>query len=987
MLKRSQVNMAALIALGVITPFAAYAQSVQPQVVEVTGSRIRSAAAESPSPLTVISSEEIASSGVANLQDLLLKMPAMGSPSISRTNSNFSTASAGVATIDLRNLGTSRTLVLINGRRVVAGVPGDSAVDFNTIPADFIERIEVLTGGASSVYGSDAVAGVVNVILKRKLDGLSIDVQTGQSEKGDDRKNKASISWGTTGNEGRSSLMANFTISDQGAVYSRDRAASAVDQASVGAFVTGEPADLFKVQRPFYSSFAPQGRFFINPGKSSASRTFDANGNLIPFSTNGPAGDGVGATGFNRSEYRTIAIPTRRMLFSTKGEHAITDSHRAFFEGTLASSRTTTLLEPFPADIGTEAFPDKKYIPADFRLANGTIVRNPLIPQSLYDLLNDVDGDGLKEYSATRRLSEVGNRGNTANRDTFRFATGLKGDLAKGWTYDSYISYGSTKESQVGGGQYNTMNMRNALQAIPDLDDIDGDGNTAEAICMDANARAGKCVPINIFGYNSISAEALKYILAPSHLSTHTTQTLAGGVVSGEPVTLPAGPLGVALGVEYRRETSRSEFDALTQAGLNAGNEIPPTRGSFTVKEVFGEARIPLLKDKPFAKSVSTLIALRSGDYSSVGSTLSWNAGLEWALNDTLKFRGTRSLATRAPNINELYSPPSQTFPTGLVDPCKGVTATSVGVRDDRCRAADGVNANIAANGGTFTQTQSDLQGVSGYDRGNSALSEEKGRSLTLGLIFTPKHTPILKNFVFTADYFNIEIDQAIVGTPRAFILDQCYNGDTSFCRFIKRRSAAVGSNSAGSLEFIDSAVTNSGGLETEGIDFGFNFREKVGPGRLTGRLAYTHLMSGSVVPSAGAEPDVFAGEIGAAKRRFTLNLGYDIDKWSIRTTTTHIGKSALDDQFLTQFDDPAGSGNYLKAGSVTVSAKTYLDLQVAYAVSKRGQFYFGIDNALATKAPPIISGLPGNTTGAETAASVYDPIGRRIYLGFRGSF
>ncbi len=985
--KRSQLSGAVLILMGTLSPLVGMAQSTPQAVIEVTGSRIRSASAESPSPLTVISAQEIAASGVTNLQDLLLQMPEMGTPSISRTNSNFSTSSAGVATVDLRNLGTSRTLVLINGRRVVAGVPGSSAVDFNTIPAEFVERIEVLTGGASAIYGSDAVSGVVNVVLKRRLDGLVMDVQTGQSAEGDNKQNKASISWGGTSADGRSSLMANFTLSDQGAVYSRDRAASAVDQASLGAYFTGEPADLFTAQKPFYSSYAPQGRFFINPGVSSASRTFDKNGNLISFSTNGPAGDGVGATGFNRSEYRTIAIPTKRMLFSSKGEHAINDAHSVFFEGTFASTRTKTRLEPFPADIGTEAFPSTGYIPADFRLSNGSVVRNPIIPLSLYNLLNDVNGDGLKEYSATRRLAEVGNRFNSADRDTFRFATGFRGELTKGWDYDSYVSYGSNKESQVGGGQYNTMNMRNALMAVPDVNDVNGNGNRTEAVCLDADARAKGCVPINIFGYNSISPEALKYIIAPSSLNTFTSQTLVGGVVTGSPVKLPAGNLGVAFGAEYRRESSRSEFDALTQSGLNAGNAIPPTMGSFTVKEVFGEARIPLLKDLPMVKSLSSLVAVRSGEYSTTGNAVSWNAGIEWAFNNDVKFRGTKSLATRAPNINELYSPPSQTFPTGLIDPCKGVTAASVGTRDDRCRAATGVSANIAANGGVFAQTQSDQQGISGYDRGNTSLKQEQGRSLTLGFVVAPRSIPALKNFVFTADYFKIEIDQAIVETPRAFILDQCYNGNTSFCQFIKRRAAPVGANSAGSLEFIDSAVTNSGGLSTDGVDLAVSFRDKVGPGNMSGRLAYTRLLGGSVVPSAGAAPDVFAGEVGAAKNRVSLNLGYDYDKWGIRTTTTYIGKSALDDQFVTQFDDPAGSGNYLKAGAITVPAKTYMNLQVTYALSKKGQFYFGVDNAFDTKAPPIITGLPGNTTGAETAASVYDPIGRKFYVGVRGSF
>ena len=950
----------------------------QVQTLEVTGSRIRTASAESSSPVTVMTAEDIAASGVTNLQDLLLQMPEMGTPSISRTNSNFSTSSAGVSTIDLRNLGASRTLVLINGRRVVSGVPGASAVDFNTIPTEFVERIEVLTGGASAVYGSDAVAGVVNIILKRRIDGLVLDVQTGQSSKGDNKTNKASISWGGRTEDGRTSLMTNFTVSDQGAVYSRDRLASAVDQASVGAYFTGDPADFFTAQRPYYSSYAPQGRFFTNPGVDTTSKTFDASGNLISFSTNGPAGDGVGATGFNRSDYRTIAIPTRRMLFSSKGEHAIDESNSVFFEGTFASSRTATHLEPFPSDIGTEAFPSTAYIPADFRLSNGSVVRNPLIPQSLYNLLNDVDGDGLKEYSVTRRLNEVGNRFNKADRDTFRFSTGLRGELSKVWNYDSYVSYGSTKESQVGGGQYNTLNMRNALMAVPDVNDVNGNGNTTEAICLDADARKQGCVPINIFGYNTISPEALKYITAPSQLATLTTQSLVGAIVTGSPMKLPAGNLGVALGAEYRREASKSEFDALTQAGLNAGNAIPSTMGSYNVKEVFGEARIPLLKDLPMVKSLSSVIALRRGEYSTVGNTLSWSAGLEWALNSEMKLRGTKSLATRAPDINELYSPPSQTYPPNLGDPCRGVTATSVGIKDDRCRAATGVSANIAANSGLFTQSQSDIQGISGYDKGNPALKQEKGRSMTLGFVLAPRSIPALQNFVFTADYFKIDIDQAIVSTPRTFILDQCYSGNTAFCQFIKRRSSPVGANNAGSLEFVDSSVTNSGGLKTDGVDLAASFRDKVGPGNLSGRLAYTRLLGGSVVPSAGSSADVYAGEVGAAKNKFTLNLGYNYDKWGVRTTTIFIGKSALDDQFLKDYD--------LAPGSVTVASRTYMNAQLTYALSKKSQLYFGVDNVMDTKAPQLITGLPGNTTGAETAASVYDPIGRRLYVGMRAS-
>lgn len=972
MFKRTKIGAGVIAALGCTLLAVPVAQAQNAAVVdrvEVTGSRILTLGAESPSPLQVIGAIDIAASGVTNVQELLLKNPTFGTPAISRTNSNFSTASAGVATIDLRNLGTARTLVLVNGRRFVAGVPGASSVDMNTIPTEFIERVEILTGGASSTYGSDAVAGVVNIILKRNFSGVTLDASKGRSSKGDDTKDKFSLTFGANSEGGKGNVMGHVAYSKQGAVYSRDRDASAVDQFSEGAGFSGDPAEFFTARRPFYSSFAPQGRFFVG----STNRTFDASGNIIPFSTNGPAGDGVGATGFNRSEYRTIAIPTERFLLAGKGEYNLAENHSAFFEGTYAATQTKTKLEPFP--LGAEAiYPDSGgQVPAEF-MVGGVKVRNPIIPQTLFDLMTDTDGDGMKDYYFTRRLSEFGNRGNVADRDTFRVATGLKGTFLKSWDYDAYVAYGATKESQVSGGQVNVLNFRNALESVPDADDVNGNGNTTEAVCRDANARAQGCVPVNLFGFNSISQAAAKYIEAPGLLSTFTSQKLYGATVSGEPFNLPAGPLGLAFGMEHREEYSRSEFDALQSAGLNAGNAIPRTEGKFSVNEFFAETRVPLLKDMPFVKSLQLTGAVRSGDYSTVGKTLSWNAGLEWKPIADLKLRATRALSTRAPNINELYSPPSQTFPTGLTDPCLGVTATSSGPSDAACRADPGVAANIAANG-SFTLNQSDLQGVSGFDRGNPLLNEEKGRSTTFGIVYTPRS---LGNLTLTADYFKIDISDAIVSTPRQFILSQCYGGDASFCQFIKRRVGPVGANSAGSLDEIDSAVTNSGGVFTEGVDLTAAWSDKLGPGRLNTRLAYTYVKEGYLIPLPGADKDHFGGEVGGSKHKASLTLGYNLGPFGIVSQTTYIGKAYLDDQFLKDYD--------LEPRSVSVGSKLYNDFQFTYNYGK-AQFYLGIDNAFDAKAPKLISGLPSNTTGAETDASTYDAIGRRYYAGVRMSF
>lgn len=951
MFKKTKVCTGVLLALGgsllLTAPVAAQER------VEVTGSRIRTLNAESASPVQVLTAEDIQASGAVTLQELLLKNPTMGVPAISRTNSNFSTSSAGVSTVDLRNLGVSRTLVLVNGRRHVAGIPGESAVDLNTIPVDFIERVEILTGGASAAYGSDAVAGVVNIILKRSFSGLNVELETGQSAKNDDKRSVFSMTMGANGADGRSNIMAHIGYTKQGAVFSNKRAPT--DDLPT-AFLTGDPAQLFDFTVPFFSSYAPQGRFFVG----NTSRTYDAQGNEVAWSAD---------RGYNRQAARTIAIPLERYVFATKGELGFTENHSAFIEASYAQTQTRTRLEPFPFDTEATHPASGGQVPAEF-LVNNVMTPNPLIPASLLAQMTDTDGDGARDYYFSRRLSEVGDRGSAADRDTFRVVTGAKGTLFGNWDYDAYVGYGATKESQVNSGQVNVMTFRAALEAIPD-----GQGG---AMCRDEQAREQGCVPVNVFGFNSITPAALAYIQAPGLLSTFTSQKIAGATVRGDVAQLPAGPLSLAAGFEWREEYARSEFDPLQQSGLNAGNAIPRTEGEFDVTDGFVEARVPLLKDAPFAKSVVLSGAVRSGKYSTVGSTNSWTGQLEWSPVSDIRIRATQARATRAPNINELYSPPSQTFPS-VADPCVGVGPTGGGTLGDRCRAAPGVLANIQANG-TFTQTQADLQGTSGFDRGNPNLKEEKGDSTTVGIVITPSSIAALRNFTFTIDYFKIKIDDAIVSTPRDFILSQCYTGDASFCQFVTRRAQQTGPNSAGSLQFVDSAVTNSGGLFTEGVDVTVAYADKVGPGRLNTQLAYTRVNKGYVIPLIGSAPDQFAGEVGAAKDKWTLNLGYTLGAFGISTTTSYVGKSAIDDQLLAAFGAPAGS--------VTVPAKTYFDFQVNYTYRK-ATFYVGMDNAFDTKPPRFDTNglITGGTTGAGTAADVYDAIGQRYYAGVRLQF
>jgi iron complex outermembrane receptor protein len=297
------------------------------------------------------------------------------------------------------------------------------------------------------------------------------------------------------------------------------------------------------------------------------------------------------------------------------------------------------------------------------------------------------------------------------------------------------------------------------------------------------------------------------------------------------------------------------------------------------------------------------------------------------------------------------------------------------------CRADPGVAANIAANG-VFTLNQADLQGTSGFDRGNPDLQEEKGRSTTVGLVITPTGFAPLRNVTFTIDYFDIKIADAIVPTDRQFILSQCYGGDASFCDFVTRRPANVGANSAGSLDRVDTAVSNSGGLSTEGFDVTAAWGDRVGPGRLNTRLAYTYLKKGVLIQQPGADPNPFGGEVGSPKHKATLGVGYNWGPFGVNTLFSYLGKQYLDDQFL------IGFGGAPK--SVSIPAKTYADAQLTYTMGKF-QYYLGVDNLFDTHnkycdTNALIGGENGGcSTGTGTFAGD-DPIGRRYYIGLRMS-
>lgn len=958
----------------------------QGDLIIVTGSRIASPTVESPAPLQIIDDAAIDDSGVTNIQELLLENPVFGTPALSRTNSAFLTSGTGVATIDLRDLGSDRTLVLVNGRRVVGSVANSAIVDLNVIPTQFVDRIDVLTGGASSLYGSDAMAGVVNFVYKSDFQGIEANAQYGLTEEGDDDRYQLNVTVGTDVADGDGNIMVHFGYSNEEGLPSRYRRNTQIDALSSIYFGGEWGVDT----EPFFSSFPPQGRFDVNGTASSGDDwTYDANGNLQDcFTTNGATctatiGTGTGPNGFNRQAFRTLAVPVERYLFAAAGDYAISDSINFFFEGTYNKTSSSRIIEPFPLQSGgtNGVYPGAGRMPIENYLpGTNTIVANPFVPAALLAAASDLDGDGLRDVGFTRRTVEFGPRSGSTDRDFFRMVVGFDGTLADDrFRWDVSYNYGQVNENQVSSGQVNVVNFRDALAVMTETADENGNGIPGEAICISPEARANGCAPASIFGAGSLSQAAVNYIQAQGTYQTGIKQHVVQGNISGSLFDLPAGPVGVAAGVEYRKESSFSDNDALTNAGLNAGNVLPDTSGSFDVAEFFAEVRVPILADTPGFELLEIGGSFRYADYSTVGGVQSFAFTGTWVPIEDIRIRGTWSRAVRAPNIGELFAGLSQTFPSGLIDPCIGVGPTGGGAIGDNCRADAGVATNIATNG-VFTQVQSDIQGIGGFNGGNPNLNEETADSWTVGAVINPRSLGgVFDRLTLTADYYNIEVEDVISGFPRQFTLDQCYTtGNPTFCQLIIRRPADTSTNSAGSIQFINALQVNAAVLKTSGVDVTANWYTPLGlteGDRLSFRVAYTHVIENDFFSLPDADADPSAGEIGTAKDRFTANMNYQTDDFRVGFTGTFIGKSYEDDQF---FGEPKVE---------SVPAIFYLDMNAGFYVSEEFEFYFGVDNLLDTDAPNILTGTTFNVTGSDTAADVYDVFGRRYYAGVRLRF
>ncbi len=936
------------------------------QEILVTGSRIARPEVESPVPLTTITSAQLLQDAAANVSDILNELPqvAIGS---TRTNTNFLTSGTGVSTVNLRGLGSNRTLVLVNGRRFVGGFGGDTAVDINNIPVDLLERVDNITGGSSAVYGSDAVAGVVNFIMKDSFEGLQVRAQAGITERGDNGRYMVSVTGGTKwGADDRGNAMVNFTYDRDEGLLSADRAISSQDCANL---ICGPGA---------YSSFAPQGQFQLLSAAGGARAVLPGNNSNFSYTPAGSLallpGYQTGIYGFNRNGVRRIAVPLERYLANGIFNYEINDSIQAYAEVTYARTSSNASLEAFALQT------------ADVYATGGIPITNAFIPTSVANAIAAANSDGIttNDVSAIgfrRRQNEVFDRSNRAERNTWRAVAGVRGDLGSKFTYDVSYVYGHLNDFNSS-QDIDTARYRQSLDSIRV-----GTGNVVgtDIVCRDVAARAAGCVPINLFGLGTADPRASAYVQAvvPKSEDITNEQHVVTAVLTNTSVfDLGAGGVGISAGVEYRYESVFDDLDILTNTGGNSGNQIPDLTGSQDVKEVFGEINVPLLADRSFFQYLGVNGAVRYSDYSTVGNVLSWNAGAEWEPVKGLRFRGRYAVANRAPNNSELFSAPAETF-EGVTDPCDGITRTSTGATDAACRTVPGIAAFFAANpAGTFAYTLADTQNVNGFVGGNSALNEEKAKTITAGFVFTPTFLP---GFQFTADYFDIRIEDAIATLDRSDTIEKCLlTGNDVFCDNVIRYA------STGILQTVNAQLINIAAYKVRGIDMTMRYGRSLGlatDDRLTLNANYTYLLDNKRQDDPATPEEEDAGGFG---RGSTLRSAYSTHNLNVRTTYAIEGTSlSWQANFLS-------GGDFIRNGFISndpaVVALNKVDgywlhnIQVSQEVAKNFTFYFNVDNLLDTK-PKYLPGTPyGTPTGLETSAD-FDLFGRRFTAGARFRF
>ena len=983
-LKMKPLSFAVVQALSIAfgaTAILANAQTAAPAVdkiekIEVTGSRIPAANLESTSPITTIDATTIKVDGLRSVENLLNNLPQV----FAGQGGSVSNGATGTATVDLRGLGSSRTLVLVNGRRLPAGSPRTFAADLNQIPAPLIKRIEILTGGASAIYGSDAVSGVVNFIMNDKFEGVQFEAnqsfynhqqhdssglsdvirargisntsqfQIPSNKSSDGKIFDMSMLLGSNfaGGKGNATLFFDYKKEDALLQSQRDFSSCSAGNATSKNPSTINGVVLDAGLRCGGSSTSFPGRFIVDAGNRTVA---DANGGVRRY---------VAANDqYNFGPLNYFQRPSERYGFNASANYDLMDNVKVYSEFSFHDDHTVAQIAPS----GLFGF--------DASGPNTIHCDNPLLSSQWRTALGCAGTTGTADALIFRRNVEGGGRQDDIRHTSYRTVIGVKGEFAKFWNYDVFAQSGKVVYQETYKNDFSNNRIGLALDAV-----LDVSGNV---VC-----RSGPpCVPYNIWSLGKITPGAIGYVSTPGFQKGFTEQKVQGANVNADLGNygwkLPAAQngIGVAFGLERRTERLELETDAEFATGDLAGQGGPTIGlgGGYTIKEVYGEVRVPIIEGAAFADLLSVNGSVRHADINTGQKSDSYGAGIEWAPIKQVRFRGSGQQAVRAANVIELFTAQGNGLFDLPADPCgASMTATAA-----QC-ARTGVTA--AQYGSTLLDSPAGQYNALGG--GNPALKPEKSNSFTIGTVFT-----VGKNFSASFDYFNIKVDKVIGSAPSGTTLNQCLQtGSSAFCDLVQRdRLGTLWALPAGR---IISTNQNLGSLKTSGVDVNLDYIQKLPAfGSLKFNMTGTYLKETKVEPIPGLGSYNCVGLHGANcgvpnpewrhKFRTTWETPWSFD---VAATWRHIGKVSQEGTS----DNPLINNSGLAPKDGPMGERNYLDLAASYALTKKIMLRAGVNNVF-DRDPPL-SGIVGAGFGnGNTYPQVYDALGRRFFFNLTAGF
>jgi outer membrane receptor protein involved in Fe transport len=953
-IRNALLGSAALASLS--APGFAHAQDAADTAVSevvVTGSRIRRDSFDAPIPITTVDGELVRQSGYGSLADSLVDLPRFAG-NVNQQNTGGTLYQSGQARVDLRGLGQQRTLVLVDGRRHVGSDAAQPGVDLNMFPQLMVERVDVVPGGASAVYGSEAIAGVVNVIMRKQYEGFMGDVQTGVSSEGDGEELRIGGVWGTKAAGGRANIVLGGEIFHSEPIMQRDR-----DWAYPGLRRSGAtPATVLPNSK---TNVSPYATFQLSTTAAVAINAADPT--RIAILSPACATPVVSATCQDSAltytnDYAQLQGKVSRGVFRGYADYEVTDKIKAFTEVSYAKVQGYDFSFPAFSSAGSTVMPISIGADNGFLLSSNTVAAQQL--RGILVAAGVPLGAAAVKAPVYKFWGEFGGQDKKSERETVRAVVGMQGEFDAGGrrvNWDWYGQYGKTSGTVVNYGQPNKAKLAQAVDSVL----VNG-----QVVCRDVTARAAGCAPWDLI--NGPSQAAVAWAYADSSVEEKVEEAVLAANLGADLFTLPAGPVAVAVGGEYRREESSFVQDALGAANLLYINQIGTRAGHYDVVEAYGEVRVPLLKDMPFAKELSLEFAGRLGDYSSVGSVDQYRVAASWAPVRDIRFRASQSTAVRAPNIVELYSPQSRSFLTNVVDPCDrqifaAATAAQQAARRVTCAAAiPGWNpATFNSNIGSGRASLATLLG------GNSDLQEETAKTYELGVVIEPRFVPGLK---LSFDFFKYNMDDMVGTTDANSVLTLlCHNStvayaDNPYCGQITR-------DATGAITEVRLINQNISRVKVEGYDIAVAYGFEMGEaGRLDLRADATNEYRYALQSQPGQPYVNLAGQtaIGAPKWRGQFTAQWAKGPVKLAWTAEYIGPMGVNTALSSTALDPYYTKDYYRH-----------DLRASVDVNEKVNVRAGVLNL--TDETPVL--LPETYTGTGSAgAGLYDNRGRYFYVG-----